>query len=120
MTTERTWGYHPIEQPRIFEIDRNAGETLPAGWVDTPAKLVPKPVEPAAADLPAPVAAPEAGTTSDAARIDELAAELAVLKDIVKTLQRPAPRPRRRKRRRKAKRAPREVSSAGQPASVEV
>ena len=81
MAKERTFGYHPTEEPRIFEIDRGAGETLPAGWADTPAKFPPKPAE-----------------TAATARIDELTAELATLKDMVRMLQRPAPKSRRRNR----------------------
>src|ERR1044072_1371974 len=121
MARERTYGYHPTEEPCIFEIDRAAGETLPAGWVDTPAKLAPKPADAAAVDLQVR-AAPEAGK-GDAPRIDELAAQLAALRGIVKALQRPAPKPRRRRRRRKtAKREPREVAATGagpQPVTAE-
>jgi hypothetical protein len=121
MATERTFGYHATEPPRIFEIDRDAGEMLPAGWVDTPAKLAPASVETDAADPQAHVAAPAAGKESDAARIDQLAAELAALRDIVKTLQRPAPKPRRRRRKRKIVRRERQgASSAGQPTPVEI
>ena len=121
MAKEKTWGYHATEQARIFEIDRAAGETLPAGWVDTPAKLAPKSAEAAAAGLQIPVAAPEAGARGDAARIDELAAELAALKDVVTTLQPPAPKPRRRRRKRKAaKRERQEGSRTGQPKTVEI
>ncbi len=111
MAKERTFGYHPTEEPRIFEIDRDAGETLPEGWVDTPAKLAPKSAE--TADLPVRVAAPEAGKANDAARIDELTAELAALKDMVKALQRPAPKPRKRRRRAGKRRAQREAAAAG-------
>ena len=119
MARERTFGYHPTEQPRIFEIDRDAGETLPDGWVDTPAKLAPKGVEVAAADPQVRGAAPEAGKASDAARLDKLAAELAALTDLVKRLQRPAPKRRKRRRRRNAAktRAARDTS-AEQPTEV--
>lgn len=51
---EQTWGYHvDCREGRIFEIDREAKETLPAGWVDTPAKLPPVTTEAPASSAPA-------------------------------------------------------------------
>lgn len=46
-----TWGYHPTEEPRIFDL--KPGEKLPEGWADTPAAfaapaaLTDKPTPPA-------------------------------------------------------------------------
>lgn len=42
MTTP-TWGYHPDAPPRIFML--KAGEKLPSGWHDTPAKFAEPAVE---------------------------------------------------------------------------
>jgi hypothetical protein len=121
MAKQKTFGYHPIEAPRIFEIDRDAGETLPAGWVDTPAKLAPESAKTAAAGPQVRIAAPEAAKTGDAARIDELAAEVAALTDMIKALRRRAPKRRRRKRKINAAKArAAEITRAGQQAKAEI
>lgn len=33
----RTWGYHPTEDARIFDLEDDKG--LPAGWYDSPAAI---------------------------------------------------------------------------------
>lgn len=35
--TREAWGFHPVESAKIFTLVD--GEALPAGWVDSPAKL---------------------------------------------------------------------------------
>ena len=41
--TVPTYGYHLSEKPRVFNL--KAGESLPEGWHDSPARVTaPKPV----------------------------------------------------------------------------
>lgn len=35
--THQTWGYHPTQEARIFELAE--GETLPEGWADVPVPM---------------------------------------------------------------------------------
>lgn len=58
----KRWGYHPEEEARIFDLGE--GETLPLGWVRSPAELG-KVTYPGPDEGPKPVKLAEAPKTEE-------------------------------------------------------